>query len=137
MARTEYVKYLVMVPNYWGIGDTVDDAVEELIGAGGYIAGGYTIYEFPERTIFQSVHPVYGEITFSDADKTAKPASPREFPVPARLAIETRRKAIRLALVNDDMDEDNREILKEEFENLGYDLTVIEEVLAEKEVQID
>jgi hypothetical protein len=125
MARTEHVEYLVMVPNYWGIGDTIDDAVEQLIAAGGYITDGFTLLRFKPETIFQSVHPVHGEVSFSSADGESVPEAPSSTVVIAADAIIFRRAAIKRSLVSDDLDAFERENLKEEFDALYDDLEAI------------
>jgi len=118
MARTEHVRFLVMVPNYWGIGDTVDDAVEELLAAGGHIEDGFGVWEFPETTIFQSVHPVWGEITFTNVTEDEAPIGPDHRRVEAASALTNRRAAITRALVNDVVDADIREDLRAERDDI-------------------
>jgi len=116
--RTEHVKYLVMIPHYWGIGDEVNDAVENMLQAGGHINDGYTIWEFPEDTIFQSVHPVFGEITYTHRDSEKDPIQPSVRKIKRDAAFAERRAAILRSLVHDDLDSENREILKYELEEL-------------------
>lgn len=125
MARTQHVRYLVMVPNYWGIGDTVDDAVEELLAAGGYIGDGYTILEFADDVIFQSVHPVFGEVSFSHRDGETQPEQPKVFPVTPKVALYVREQAITKALVNEDIDADIAEELREERDGIREDLKAL------------
>lgn len=116
--RTEHVKYLVMIPHYWGIGDEVNDAVENMMQAGGHINDGYTIWEFPEDSIFQSVHPVMGEITYSHRDSDKDPIAPSVRKIKRDAAFAERRAAILRSLVYDDLDPENRRILKDELEDI-------------------
>lgn len=112
MARTQHVKYLVMAMNYWGIGDTEDEAAEFMMDAGGTIVEGYMLLDFPETTIFQSVHPVYGEITFTYDDGTEAPPAKRQ--VAPVEALTKRKQWLHRCMVNDDIDADIREDIREE-----------------------
>lgn len=114
-----------MVPNYWGIGETVDDAVEELIAAGGYVGGGYEVIEFDETAIFQSVHPVHGMYEYTAAPGNEFPNAPSKRMVSPIEALRTRESAITKALVNEDIDADIAADLREERALIRDDIAAL------------
>src|SRR6478672_11459142 len=102
MSRTEHVEYLIIVPNYWGVGDTIDEAVEQLLAAGGYIGGGFILYRFKPETIFQGVSPFDGTFQYSHIDDRSAPEPPSKTEVTAVDAIRFRQSMITRALIFDD-----------------------------------
>ena len=125
MARTQHTRYLVMVPNYWGIGETVDDAVEELLAAGGYVGGGYEVMEFDETAIFQNVHPVHGMYEYTAAEGHEFPNAPTKRMVSPIEALRTRESAITKALVNEDIDADIAAEMREERALIREDIAAL------------
>lgn len=118
MARTEHTRYLVMAQNYWGIGNEIEDAVEALLGAGGTVTEGYGLIEFDETAIFQSVNPVHGFYEYTAAEGHEFPNAPSTRTVEPIEAMTSRKQDINRALVNDVIDADIREDLREERDDL-------------------
>lgn len=67
--------YVVIAPNYWGKGSTVDEAKRNLRKEGGKLTK-YIVYRLPQGTLNAWVHPVHGGLQWEwkdDADTSLKP----------------------------------------------------------------
>jgi hypothetical protein len=118
LGRIEHERFLVMVRNYWGIGQTVREAMDNAAESGGNFEEGYILLEFPPRTIFQSVHPVTGGVEYMDAGGVDKPEEPKKTIVDPVPAMEQRRTHLRERLLTE-TGEDEIDWLKNERDDIS------------------